>query len=42
MMMAISKPRQVGEKDKIIGERIRTQRMMQKMSQDNLAFELGV
>lgn len=40
--MAISKPRQVGEKDKIIGERIRTQRMVQKMSQYNLASELGV
>lgn len=40
--MTISKPRQVGEKDKVIGERIRTQRMLKKMSQDDLASKLGV
>jgi transcriptional regulator with XRE-family HTH domain len=40
--MKISKPRGVGEKDKAIGERIRTQRMATGMSQEELGSRLGV
>ena len=41
-MMIKSKPRQVGDKDKVIGERIKTYRMMQKMSQGELGSKLGL
>ena len=40
--MIKSKPRQVGDKDKVIGERIKTYRMMQKMSQGELGSKLGL
>jgi transcriptional regulator with XRE-family HTH domain len=40
--MTISKPRRVGEKDLAIGERIRTQRIVQKVSQEELASQLGL
>lgn len=40
--MTISEPRRVGDKDKAIGERIRTQRMAMGMSQEELGSRLGV
>lgn len=40
--MTISKPRQVSEKDKVIGERIRMQRMTVKMTQGELGSAVGI
>ena len=40
--MSVSKPRSVGEKDLAIGERVRTQRLARKVSQEELASKLGV
>ena len=40
--MTISRPRQVGEKDKALGERIRTQRLAVGVSQEELGSRLGV
>lgn len=40
--MTLSGPRRVGEKDKAIGERIRTQRMAIGVSQEELGSRLGV
>ena len=40
--MTKSEPRRAGDKDKAIGERIRTQRMAINMSQEELGSRLGV